>query len=182
MHLLEGSLDELLNSYKEFLISNFGIESSIAPKRYLTNQDRSLDVMNLDLFFREFSNENNELRRLRFRDKIQSVTQTPKKFCLICQEAVGLIYYEKDPYPWWKNWYYATKFKCNGDVMARKEIAQRYFSGLVWYFGYMTNGISSWDFEYPEIYAPPLSDLVSLDDFESKMLDLLKKVVRFSVF
>ena len=177
LHLLEGSLDELLSSYKEFLAPSLeafkqdqtsaGYGTTVSP--YLINSDRSVNLMNLEAFIQLVGTETKELNRLQFREKLQSSNNASKKPCLICQEAVGMIYYEDSPYKWWKDWYYTMKFKMvQGDRQARKEQAGYYLNGLVWYFAYLTRGICCWDYAYHEAFAPTLSDLTSISEMEGE--------------
>ena len=189
LHLLEGSLDELLDCYKEFLRptlcsqSYSGTEYGQSAVPYLTNPDRSINLINFEAFVHLIGAENRELDRLRFREKLQTSGKAPRELTLILQDAVSLIYYHDSPYEWWKNWYYTMKLKIEqGHKEARKEAASYYSSTLIWYFEYLTKQTVAWDCAYHELYAPTLSDLASISEHEGRMLSAISSWTVRSLF
>ncbi|KAF9434614.1 5'-3' exoribonuclease 1 [Entomortierella beljakovae] len=65
----------------------------------------------------------------------------------------------------WKKDYYATKPELETPEEIRK-MAFKYIEGLQWVLHYYYRGVASWGWFYPYHYAPKISDLVKLEEFE----------------
>ena len=112
-----------------------------------------------------------ELDRLRFREKLQVSGKAPRNLTLILPGAAVLIYYHDGPYEWWKNWYYTMKLKIEEQHKeAIKEAASYFSSALIWYYEYLTKQTVDWDCAYHELYAPTLSDVASISEHEGRVL------------
>ena len=51
------------------------------------------------------------------------------------------------------------------DVEPKRDLVQSYLEGLSWCLAYYHDGCASWDWYYPDFYAPLATDLVSLPSF-----------------
>jgi len=170
--LFEGSLDELLDCYKDFLCPTDELNraNSFFVFPYLVEEDYSVNLLNLESFIKLFGDETRELNRLRFREKLQSTIGDQGHRCLISEDAVGLIYHGIDPLMWWKKYHYSTKLgiKEDGYHNSLKEVASSYFKSMMWYHNYLNRGVVCWDWSYSEQYAPCLSELTSLSEFQGE--------------
>lgn len=54
--------------------------------------------------------------------------------------------------------------KNDGD--ARRKVAASFIEGLHWVLEYYYRGVASWTWFYPHHYAPMISDMVAIHDFE----------------
>lgn len=65
--------------------------------------------------------------------------------------------------------YYSSKFPRH----TPREVCHEYFRGMEWVYKYYTTGIPSWSWNYPFVYAPFATEMVSsLDTYESKHFQL----------
>jgi len=68
----------------------------------------------------------------------------------------------------WKKDYYMTKMKIDYDSDQLKEIIFHYIEGIQWVLYYYYEGIPSWGWFFPYHYAPKISDIVNISDFNIK--------------
>lgn len=63
--------------------------------------------------------------------------------------------------------YYAEKLGLhkNADA-ARRKVAGSFIEGLHWVLEYYYRGVASWTWFYPHHYAPMISDMVAIQEFE----------------
>jgi len=80
----------------------------------------------------------------------------------------------KDPYAdpkfiQWKKDYYMTKMKLDyDDDKQLKEIVYHYIEGIQWVLYYYYEGIPSWGWFFPYHYAPKISDIENISEFDIK--------------
>jgi len=72
----------------------------------------------------------------------------------------------------WKERYYCGKLgQARGmSAEAREALVKEYIIGLQWVFAYYFKGVPSWDWYFPEHYAPFASDLVRIDRFKANFV------------
>eukprot|EP00210_Caulerpa_lentillifera_P009209 g8780.t1 len=191
IHLMEGSLDTLIECYKDFLQSSpsqsnpSSDNTSSSSVQYLINEDRSINASNLEAFLRIAASDSKEIKRLQNRVNLKKENISSAAQCLIDDEAAAIIERSEEPYIQWKNWYYVTKWKFDQeDLLGRKVAATCYMQGLIWSFHHLMKGIICWNFCYPHDYAPCLSDLVetcsnhtNVFDANSKPLTLMEHML-----
>ena len=68
-----------------------------------------------------------------------------------------------------KTEYYDMKF---GEGVDRTHIVKEYIIGMYWVMMYYTHGCASWDWYYPYLYAPCISDFVNLCDYDLGTFEL----------
>ena len=67
--------------------------------------------------------------------------------------------------PGWSDAYYRQKFQLDpSDRVAIERVCQEYMLGLAWIMRYYCAGCASWDWFYPEHYAPLLRDLAAMNN------------------
>ena len=63
--------------------------------------------------------------------------------------------------------YYAEKLGVHkSDDAARRKVAGCFIEGLHWVLEYYYRGVASWTWFYPHHYAPIISDIVAIQEFE----------------
>ena len=63
--------------------------------------------------------------------------------------------------------YYSEKLGLHkNDAAARREVAGSFIEGLHWVLEYYYRGVASWTWFYPHHYAPMISDMVAIQEFE----------------
>jgi len=63
----------------------------------------------------------------------------------------------------YKDVYYQSKFGwAPEETEKRREVVEDYITGLYWNLEYYHNGVRSWEWYFPHLYGPLLSDLVNL--------------------
>ena len=63
--------------------------------------------------------------------------------------------------------YYSEKLGLHkDDAAARQKVAGSFIEGLHWVLEYYYRGVASWTWFYPHHYAPMISDMVPIQDFE----------------
>jgi len=133
-----GGLNLLVRSYKEIQKHIHG---------YLTNKSK-IHVGRAELFFEKLSVESEELYFLNKGNDIENN---------LCSNDYKMEYYVK---------------KLNCSVSNNKErindLIQTYIEGLHWCLYYYHKGCPSWNWFYPEYYAPLASDLKSLKKIKIK--------------
>ena len=72
----------------------------------------------------------------------------------------------------WKERYYCEKLGQERGMSAdaREALVKEYIIGLQWVFAYYFKGVPSWDWYFPEHYAPFASDLVRIDRFKANFV------------
>ncbi len=72
----------------------------------------------------------------------------------------------------WKERYYCSKLGRERGLSAeaREALVKEYIIGLQWVFAYYFRGVPSWDWYFPEHYAPFSSDLVRIDRFKANFV------------
>ena len=66
----------------------------------------------------------------------------------------------------YKKEYYLTKMGLHPkDRESKRQKVQSYLEGLCWCLAYYHDGCASWDWYYPDFYAPLASDLVGLESY-----------------
>ncbi|KAL3148586.1 hypothetical protein ABBQ38_014017 [Trebouxia sp. C0009 RCD-2024] len=66
-----------------------------------------------------------------------------------------------------KNKYYSEKLGLHkSDATARQDVVGSFIEGLHWVLEYYYRGVASWTWFYPYHYAPMISDMVAIEDFE----------------
>ncbi|KAL1922980.1 uncharacterized protein VTP21DRAFT_9356 [Calcarisporiella thermophila] len=72
-----------------------------------------------------------------------------------------------DQYASQRRAYYTAKLKLNCDNQEQlTNVVHAYIEGIQWALNYFHGIISSWDFHYPYLHAPHISDFVDLDRFQ----------------
>ena len=67
--------------------------------------------------------------------------------------------------PGWSDAYYRQKFGLDpSDRVSIERVCQEYMLGLAWIMRYYCTGCASWDWFYPEHYAPLLRDLSAMNN------------------
>lgn len=67
-----------------------------------------------------------------------------------------------------QDYYYESKFGWGPDQLdERRKLVEEYITGLYWVLEYYHNGVQSWDWYFPYLYAPLASDLVNLASVNS---------------
>ena len=63
--------------------------------------------------------------------------------------------------------YYAEKLGLHKSAdAARRKVAGSFIEGLHWVLEYYYRGVASWTWFYPHHYAPMISDMVAIQEFE----------------
>lgn len=66
-----------------------------------------------------------------------------------------------------QNKYYLEKLGVHkSDATARQDVVGSFIEGLHWVLEYYYRGVASWTWFYPYHYAPMISDMVAIEDFE----------------
>ena len=67
--------------------------------------------------------------------------------------------------PGWSDAYYKEKLQLDPkDGVSIERVCQEYMFGLAWIMRYYCKGCASWDWFYPEHYAPLLRDLAAMNN------------------
>ena len=67
----------------------------------------------------------------------------------------------------YKREYYLNKFGMHPkDAERRRAIVHSYVEGLCWCLAYYHDGCASWDWYFPDFYAPLATDLLALDELD----------------
>lgn len=70
----------------------------------------------------------------------------------------------------WKITYYRQKLDMDlSDTEAHDKLRTSYLEGLIWVYHYYMHGCISWSWFFPYHYAPLISDLVSIAQYESRI-------------
>ena len=132
LDIADGSLNLMMTTYKDMLPKMGG---------YLTDKT-SIHLPRLELFFRELSRYEPPYWRRRGDEENEPFLT------------------DLDTYA---DHYYRIKLGWSTDDLAsRRELVADYIKGLYWVLEYYHNGVGSWDWYYPHLYAPLASDLVEL--------------------
>jgi len=116
---------------------------------YMTDKGR-IHLPRLELFFRELS----RYEPAYFKHRAQEEQN----------EAMGAEDY--------KDHYYQSKFGwAPHETDKRRQLVEDYIAGLYWVLEYYHNGVGSWDWYYPHLYAPLVSDLVNLATVKTTFSD-----------
>lgn len=70
----------------------------------------------------------------------------------------------------YRDFYYASKLGWTRDnkdetLLRRRAHVRDYMEGLHWVLNYYHNGCRSWDWFFPHLYSPLMTDMVNLDEF-----------------
>lgn len=67
----------------------------------------------------------------------------------------------------YRDFYYASKFGYNpkSSTPARRQTVRDYIEGLHWVLHYYHNGCGAWNWYFPHLYAPLVTDMVNLKEF-----------------
>jgi len=67
----------------------------------------------------------------------------------------------------YRDFYYATKmgYDPKSSALARRQTARDYMEGLHWVLHYYHKGCGAWNWFYPHLYAPLVTDMVNLEEF-----------------
>ena len=66
-----------------------------------------------------------------------------------------------------QNKYYSEKLGLHrSDAAARQDVVGSFIEGLQWVLEYYYRGVASWTWFYPYHYAPMISDMVAIEQFE----------------
>ncbi|CBK19642.2 uncharacterized protein [Blastocystis hominis] len=155
----EGAVTMLLNLYRRLLPT---------WTDYIIRPGGEINYLQVQSLMREvYANEGNILRRKRLfgrytvgrlkRPAVQASSTKPPE--LGDEESVD---YGK---PGWSDAYYRQKFGLDpSDRVSIERVCQEYMLGLAWIMRYYCTGCASWDWFYPEHYAPLLRDLSAMNN------------------
>ena len=137
LDIADGSLNLMMTTYKDMLPRLGG---------YLTDKTR-IHLPRLELFMRELSRYEPPYWRRRGEEENDPVLTDRERYA---------------------DHYYRTKLGWDstddpdGTAAARRGLVADYVTGLYWVLEYYHKGVGSWDWYYPNLYAPLASDLVDL--------------------
>ena len=135
LDIADGSLNMMMNAYKDFLPRLGG---------YLTDKTR-VHLPRLELFFRELSKYEPPYFKKRGVEEGDEAMSDPQRY----REN----YYRKK-----FGWEVGTE----EGAAAVRGLVSDYVEGLMWCLEYYHDGVGSWDWYFPHLYAPLASDLVDL--------------------
>ena len=140
--LLAGALNAMMRAYTELVGETRG---------YLTDKG-SIDMARFERFVGMISTgEGYTVRKKMGRDASAPAPNARES------EAPGE----------YKRRYYLQKLGLHPtDSAGRRRLIGSYLQGLTWCLEYYHNGCRSWDWFYPDFYAPLASDLVQLPSFD----------------
>jgi len=139
LNIADGSLTMMMNSYKKMLPTIGG---------YLTNKTH-IYLARVELFCRELSKHEANYFERRGAEEHDDLFADPQRY---------------------REHYYRSKFGWEvgtqeGGALVRK-LVHDFVTGLHWCLEYYHNGVGSWDWYFPHLYAPLASDLLNLTAIE----------------
>ena len=146
IEIMEGGMDILINVYKE-VCQEYG---------HLTEEigaDIKFNKKTLEMFMKRISTHEKQLfeNKLKKKDKFFPDELLEKNASRV-EDEEGNTRYELDIEAYKTDYY--NNF--NTDV---KKVCHEYIEGLQWVLGYYIKGVPSWEWHYPNHYAPLASDI-----------------------
>lgn len=154
LDIADGSLNMMMNAYKDMLPGLGG---------YLTEKTK-VHLPRLELFFRELAKYEPPYFERRSREKALSQRNAGGGAGSAALAGTSFFEFDRGEYA---GEYYHEKFgwdplDVEGTMEKRRGLVEDYVTGLYWVLEYYHNGVGSWDWFYPHLYAPLASDLVDL--------------------
>ena len=190
LDIAEGALDAMLDIYKEILpqikgylhqdgdlvLKNF----EIFLKKIAAMEKEVLEMRAVDADMQDSKRRKQKKREARFKQnkpgdapagngdkggEAKAPEETPAtEPTMMSTEARALILFQEgnDGLEMWKARYYMIKLECDGDDEIRK-VTEEYIRGITWVLQYYYRGVISWDWYYPDHYAPMASEVKDLE-------------------
>lgn len=157
MAILDGTIDMILNSYKEI-----GKEYGHITKQNARTKELTFSIGSLRAFLLALAKKEKQILEDKYNDGPEFFPDPLVLDNMNLDINTNRMILDFDQY---RNDYYKCKFK---DVHDINHLVKIYIDGMIWVLNYYVNGIPDWQWYFPYLYAPFLVDIIEcLGDYQS---------------